>query len=372
MPSFGGFFPLLAGQTVPVEIGQGGIDGVLIGNESGLTVIVRMGANYARSLYPGWVDYFPVPAHQFSGVVNLDCSARLNNVSTWPASFAQVDIVGAGESVNLGTYPAPLFRSSNVGNSIPVTTNVSNIANDGNPAGTSVVEATQSGAPSSNVSLLNDGTFSLAQYVAGVLTKLLQVIVNQSGANPSIKLAAAGLLVEVLGALQVDQALTANTTLTVKGASSLDNGLAGSDGSGNFSAKTYTTTIGGGYVDGVAGSSWFRIGSGNAAGGDIFDATTGGDVFIKSSSLAGHRLVFQSPNGTQKFAVSAQGGGTAACSSSGSTISHGMGVTPTTLVCNPVITQPGATTIGAANYNSTTFRATIGTGATVIWYGITF
>lgn len=161
MPSFNGFYPIMAGQDTPVEVGQGGIAGVLIGNESGYTLIVKMGGNYSRSLYPGWVDYFPVPQTQFSGVITLSNFAKLNNISTWPGSFAQVDVLGLGEQIH-GTYPAPLVRNSNIGNTInTVGGTASAIQNDANPSGTSVVEATVQGDGASSIQFNNNGFLGL-------------------------------------------------------------------------------------------------------------------------------------------------------------------------------------------------------------------
>lgn len=105
-------------------------------------------------------------------------------------------------------------------------------------------------------------------------------------------------------------------------------------------------------------------------GNNLADWSAGG-LFLKTNPSLNGSLKYQSPSGTTVFSVTSQGGTVSACGS-GTTISHGMGVTPTTLVGNPVVAQPGSGTVGSANFNSTTFRATIGAGTSFIWYGIAF
>lgn len=118
MSSFLGQFAVAAGQDTPVPVAQGGLAGVLIGNESGLPLIVKVGSNYSRSLYPGVLDYFPIPSGNFSGEIILSAKTALglNNTSSWPSSYAQVDAVGAGEKIT-GVYPMALPRAVNNVNS---------------------------------------------------------------------------------------------------------------------------------------------------------------------------------------------------------------------------------------------------------------
>lgn len=73
-----------------------------------------------------------------------------------PSSAVYVEAIAPNEP-----RPAdgPVFRQSNIGNSVPVGTSSTSITNDGNAAGTVVVEATPSGAASSEAKLTNDGAF---------------------------------------------------------------------------------------------------------------------------------------------------------------------------------------------------------------------
>lgn len=112
MPSFLGQFTVTAGADTPIEVGQGGLSAVLIGNESGLTLIIRMGSSYSRSLYPGTVDKFDVPSG-FTGVVIVSAKTAMvvGNTSSYPASYVQADAVGLGEKID-GIYPMALPRAA--------------------------------------------------------------------------------------------------------------------------------------------------------------------------------------------------------------------------------------------------------------------
>lgn len=113
MPSFLGQFTVTAGQDTVIITGQGGLSGLLLGNESGLTLIVKMGGNYSRSLYPGTIDYFEMPSAQYTGVVIVSPKTPLSlgNTFSWPSSYVQADAVGLGEKLS-GTYPMSLPRAA--------------------------------------------------------------------------------------------------------------------------------------------------------------------------------------------------------------------------------------------------------------------
>ncbi len=59
------------------------------------------------------------------------------------------------------TYPSSLVRQTIVGNSINLATSTTNLVNDGNLAGTQIIEATVAGDGSSAVSVTNDGVVAL-------------------------------------------------------------------------------------------------------------------------------------------------------------------------------------------------------------------
>src|SRR6266849_580217 len=94
-----GVLPIVAGVPTSKEVAD--YKGLLIGNESGLTVTITMdGTNDSKSLYPGTVDYFPL-RKSFSGTVKITNSAMLNNVASWPSSFLQFDALGPNDDVNI-------------------------------------------------------------------------------------------------------------------------------------------------------------------------------------------------------------------------------------------------------------------------------
>lgn len=369
MPNFGGFFPLSAGIDVPVEVGQGGLEGVLIGNESGLTVIVKMGGNYSRSLYPGWVDYYPIPKSQFSGVITLSPSAMLSNVSSWPSSFAQIDILGLGEHIS-GTYPAPLMRNANIGNTVD--TNVSgtdSISNLGKLPGTAIITAKPSDAASDTWDADNAGNLTIKSDNGGVLTTLLQLI---AGASPAVKIAAAGIIAEVLGGLKVDQTFesvgnaTLDGTLLVGGASTLDNGLINTDGSGHLilnnnvplriknstgTAKDvlYVDNANGTNLQGATNIVSLKDSSGNVLG--EFNGSTTTFTFISSSNGWTRR--------SEKI-FSGTGSGS---------FSTGYAVTtPTLIVGDPTTVSGSSQTIGW----SLAPTSTVTTGAGLAWKAMAF
>lgn len=187
-------------QTIPCDkIANGTIK---LYNESGYLLQVTI-PGYGSDYLPAWTgDVWPLPP-TFGGSVTVTPQS-ISSATGAPSSLVTATGYGKGERVP-GQFPVSLARQVAVGNQVSTTTNPS-VQNDGNAAGTSVVEATQSGnTGGSNVSLLNDGTFTLAQWASSTLTKLLQVI---PGAATALKLGSAATTVETLGNAQVDGALT--------------------------------------------------------------------------------------------------------------------------------------------------------------------
>src|SRR5271157_2456368 len=229
-----GVVALVSGQTLSIDVGGSGLSGLVIGNESGLTLVATMvGTGVQKTIYAGTVDSLTVPKGlNWSGNLLLTATADLNNAGSWPSSFANVDCYGFNEGIS-GTYPLVLNRATNVGNSVTTTGGGSTgLQYDNGPANTVFIESTVVGSPSSNVSVDNSGSGWLGRWVTPTFTKVFQWF--GAGAT-ALKLGATGLLTEVLGALKIDQ------TLTVIGSSNLDNGALTSDGAGNLSANSLAT-----------------------------------------------------------------------------------------------------------------------------------
>lgn len=88
------------------------------------------------------------------------------------------------------------------------TQSASNIVNDGNAAGTGIIEATPSGQGTSASHATNDGIWLLNVLQSGTYHQFLK---TQASGNP-LQLGQAGDITEILGALAVDQAIQANLT----------------------------------------------------------------------------------------------------------------------------------------------------------------
>lgn len=210
MTQFLGKLDIVSGITDNFEnVSLQGYKGIIIGNESGLSVVVSMeGQGDTKSLYPGTVDFFPIK-QGFSGTITISNTALLNNVTSWPSSFIQFDAVGIGDSINTSVYPLTLPRLTNIGN--PVNANVTNanaLINTGNSNPQNIITVQPSDAASPTWLADSAGNLIIKSDVAGALKTLLQLI---SGANPQVLLSATGLLTEILGNLKVDGLIESTT-----------------------------------------------------------------------------------------------------------------------------------------------------------------
>ena len=206
------------GVKATAQIGDGGISGVLLGNDSGLNVkVVLEGCGISRTLYAGYVDFIDIPQGKgFNGNVLLYPTAILTNASSWPSSFVGVDVFGTGERPT-GTYPVALQRANNIGNKVTtVGGTATSIQNDGNAASTSLVEATPTTDPTSAVS-----------WTVGAVFK------NGNQQHP-------GTFSIDNGRITTDGSgnITIQGTLTANGSSHFDNNKAAFDGNGNLTLQT--------------------------------------------------------------------------------------------------------------------------------------
>jgi hypothetical protein len=142
-----------------------GLKAIRIGNESGLTVVVKMeSAGIEKVLYPSTVDWFPV-TNGFDGNILLNPMTVLNNVTTFPASELLFDAIGLRDREDGSQYPIALPRVTNQGNSATVPGASTSIVNDGNAANTQVLESTVLGDGASAVKLTNDGILTIGSAV---------------------------------------------------------------------------------------------------------------------------------------------------------------------------------------------------------------
>lgn len=137
----------------------GGIGTIVIYNDSGIT-IDAMWNSESQVLPAGMIDAIKIcdPAQ----IISWQQDYILSNVSSWPASIVKAVGYRTDEKLPYAAFPVPLQRTSNVGNSVPITTSATSVVNDNNPIPTNVVEATPQGAGSSQLLLKNDGSGKLS------------------------------------------------------------------------------------------------------------------------------------------------------------------------------------------------------------------
>ncbi len=190
-----------AGSTATFVAGYPtGVFQMLVHNESNQNLKLSWGSNsvYAKA----WeVSYFCVQSNQ--SVINWSIQSTLTG-GAGPISQVLVEVYGPNEQI-VGTYPVAINRNIAIGNSLNVATSTTSLVNDSNTVGTQIIESTPTGALSSTISVLNDGTVVIQGDVAGVLTALLATIPGAAAGASSLQLGDAARTVEVLGTLKVDK-----------------------------------------------------------------------------------------------------------------------------------------------------------------------
>lgn len=154
-------------------------------NESQDNLVFTMPDN-SQMYVPAWTA---VPVHfckNASTIVTWSVQSTLGGTNS---TISQVTVIAFDKGEQLPIPSAiSLTRQTNVGNTISTMTNTNQVNNDGNPATTIFVEATQSGNSSgSNVAIGNDGSFYFAQLVSSAYGKYFQGVI---GANPYLELGA--------------------------------------------------------------------------------------------------------------------------------------------------------------------------------------
>lgn len=105
-----GQLPITAGINGRFLAPTTGLQALIIGNESGLSVVVTLeGTGTSKSLYPGTVDVFPIKGG-FTGNVLVTPTIQITTAILYPGSFLSFDAIGLNESLNYGAYPIALPR----------------------------------------------------------------------------------------------------------------------------------------------------------------------------------------------------------------------------------------------------------------------
>lgn len=338
---------------------------VLLYNLSLVTIKLNFNNGSTALLHAGeanfWVLDGITPTIQWSQYDML-------NAASPPISKVTGTVYEAKEPVN-GVYPMALQYQTNIANPGGVNTNVNatqSIVNDGNAPGTSIIEATPSDASASTWQADNKGNLTVKSDDAGVLTTLIQLI---AGASPTVKLAAAALITEVLGDLKVDGTSFLGAT-QVFGTLSMQAGTQIASASG-------PVQIANGGLQSVDGTFYGPDGSNT-----IIAATgTGASAITRLQST--NSLALQVPPGATRWSLGSDGlltcinngglklltGGllrTSTFTGTGSgTVNHGLSAIPD--ICLFSATGTNSATFGFTNANATTVQVTV--GATVPWKG---
>ena len=163
----------------------GGRGKAVIYNESNSNLKLTFSNNYTSYL-PAWtaVMYCFTSIPLTNPMVNYETVSVLQGVVNTTISQIAIEIYDVNEPVG-GTFPSALVRQTTIGNSVGSIVSTTSVTNDGNAATVNFVEAKQSGNTSSNVLIGNDGSMTLAQFVASVYQIVMEVVV---GASPYLEL----------------------------------------------------------------------------------------------------------------------------------------------------------------------------------------
>ena len=210
-----------AGQTYVVSVGtRGTVGAVVIANESPYSLQVSTGSG-GLWIVAQTADLVPCDSMAFSGNLTITTDNYLSNASNAPSFLVYMTAYAPGEAIR-GTYPAPLLRLANGGDTVAF------LSNDTNPAGTLVVETRPVNKSSAYFALYNDGTatwqvlldngasLTVAQVISSTLSKLGQLIFPHgwgSGANPGVN----GCTDNGAGQLTVAQLQTAQVPILITG-----------------------------------------------------------------------------------------------------------------------------------------------------------
>jgi hypothetical protein len=296
--------------TVPQSSANGKM---VVYNESNISLQFSFQSG-ATAYVPAWTALL---FHGPFGSVNVSWEHQtiLTGAGNAPLSQVVVETYACNEPVP-GTYPAPLVRQTNIGNSVPLSTSATSISNDGNSANTSVVEATVSGDSGSAVSITNNGVVAIGT--------------------------------------------TANKgSITLKGTLSTDNGSLTTDGTGILSAVAFEPT-GAASKPKISGDSSGNINIDVPNGTRIVQVNSGGLDLTTSGTFDITAGEMHATNGF-KFSNSQTMSKISTFSGAGSgTYNHNLGGTPAIVL--PMCNVSGSQTMGYDSANSTQVHITSGGG----------
>lgn len=354
---------LTPGITSPTPlINLGAIQAVKLTNGSPFDLTVTgFGASGGGLIVPAGMEYMLHAEDGNDGYLSI---LPVNNNNVTGTGVANLVVYLVNERLPKGSWPA----------TVPVqivqakVSTVTVLVNDGNALGTQIIESTPSGAASSTISILNDGTVTIKGDVAGVLTTLLQLVPGAAGGASSVVLSDASRRVEVLGSLLVD-------------GSSIFTGDATFNGAGTGLAVTNNETVGGTLV--VTGDATFN-GAGNGitvannvdiAGVETVNTinTHSGNVLqLQEAGVSVLQITSAGPNLNANMSYKMLAGSisrfTGFSGTGNGTFNTNLGATPNQIAFNPCTVSGSSQTIGGTIAQS----SVVTTGAGLAWGGIAF
>jgi len=166
--------PQIVAQYNPNAIGSQQSFSTNLPNGHGRMVIWNA-SNVAQTLQNGaYIDFCPAWTgmlyHLDQGEVTVKWAVHSTLISNGnPISLVTVVTYNDGEPMP-ANFPVPLQYQTNIGNAGAVSSSTSNLINDGNVAGTQMIESTPTGAGSSTINVQNDGTINILGDQSGTLT----------------------------------------------------------------------------------------------------------------------------------------------------------------------------------------------------------
>lgn len=334
---------ILTKETLPL-----GIVALKVSNTSPYDLSYSGYGASGDDVIPSGVENILYGAVYNSGVFQ---ATLVNNRNITPANAGVVLLVAyySNSEIPQGSWPVSIPTSTvNVSGNTGVTTSQF-LQNDTSNAGTVFIESTVGANQATKVTV--DGIWNLSIIIAGVLHKLLT---SQTSGSQLV-------LGQISDIVEVASNLIADGTLSVKGASSFDNGSAFTDGAGNFTIQ-----------DLIANTTLQVLGATHLDSGNIF--TDGlGNLSVSGTINTGNLSASGTINtGNPKLSSSGYTGisgdqlsrlGNSAGTGSG-TFNHNLGAVPDFVAITTHAN--GSQTVGYHNETST--QITVVTGASLSWF----
>lgn len=337
-----------------------GIGWIEFQNESSYSLLVQMGAmQFQIPAWFGWpvrVQPAGAPAGGLYGLpVEVQPKVIVNYQATAPGNTLSVIVYRLGETP-ANTAPYPLVRQTNVGNTVPLGSQATQVINTGNSAPTVVLSGTPSGAGSPEAVINNDGSATLgggnfAMNAAGVVTAIPSGSIPASGIGSGYPAASVG----------------SGYPAANVGNGNLGTGVLIGPGGG----KQTGYGINGGAADGLTTPNTLEIGSGslfeilvncykdnggtyhfqtaNPARRFFYDATSADPFFqsqVSTNTPSAGAAITWGTGGNMSSLWGISGSGSA-------TVSHALGFTPFVALVNTT-NGSNSTTFGSGSYTSTT------------------